>query len=97
MSNNVKYKWMSLQEVLKYLPQIKKENVSVKARSKDGFLTHYKKFKYANIMYDKLVPDSNMNWSTKRKLFIQRTLPAYKSNPTIRRKLALIAWAYYPE
>jgi hypothetical protein len=43
------------------------------------------------------VPDhETQNWAQRRDSFIARTLPAYDANPTHRRALALIAWAYLP-
>jgi len=68
---------------------MKKLGVSEIARSPAGFLTAYKRTK-GN--YKKL----SGNWQEKRWAFIRRHLVAYKSNPTKRRKLALIAWAYLP-
>ncbi len=90
------YPWMRLSSVLKFLPEIEKEKVSEVARSEDGFLTQYKKYKYASVMKRQLVPGKNINWEQKRNAFISRTLPAYKLNPTRRRYLSLIAWSYNP-
>ena len=92
----VKYPWLRLNSVLKFLGEIERQNVSKVARSERGFLTHYQKNKYADKMKQMIVPGKNRTWEEERNLFIDRTLPAYKKNPTYRRYLSLIAWAYDP-
>jgi len=92
----VKYPWLRLNTVLKFLPEIEKYDVSKVARSERGFLTHYRKYGYANAMKQMIVPNENITWDQKRNAFIDRVLPAYKKNPTYRRYLSLIAWAYDP-
>lgn len=62
------------------------QKVSEVARSEGQFLSQYKKFG------ERLPQD----WIIKRHNFIKRHLVQYKQNPTPRRKLALIAWAYMP-
>ena len=92
----VKYPWLRLNTVLKFLPEIERQNVSKVARSERGFLTHYRKYKYANAMKHMIVPNENITWDQKRNAFIDRVLPVYQKNPTYRRYLSLIAWAYDP-
>lgn len=92
----VKYPWLRLNTVLKYLPEIERQNVSIVARSERGFITHYQKYKYADKMKKMIVPNENITWDQKRNAFIDRVLPVYKTNPTYRRYLSLIAWAYDP-
>lgn len=74
----------------KYLPLIKQLKVSTKARSKNQFLDIYKKYR---------VNTSNMpiHWLRKRENFIKRHLVQYIHEPTIRRRLALITWAFDPD
>ncbi len=84
------YKYMSLSEVKQYEHEAKMLGVSKVARSHRGFLTAYKK---AGGNLSRL---SNF-WKSKRYGFIKRHLTQYKKNPTHRRKLALIMWAYYPK
>jgi hypothetical protein len=91
------YKWLSLKSVLKYEDEMIKEKVSEIARGKNGFLTEYKNYKTANAMSNAKIPGKLILWGKKRNLFIARTLPAYQKNPTYRRWLSLIAWAYMPE
>ena len=75
---------MDLKDVLKFVPLMEKEGVSKIARSPKGFLTAYKNGKL------------NEEWMKKRNAFLARTLPAYNKNPTYRRFLSIICWAYMP-
>jgi hypothetical protein len=83
------YKWMSLSEIAEYEQEMEALKVSEIARSRSGFLPQYKR---ANGNWKNL----NEYWIRKRNAFIARHLVQYKKNPTYRRKLALIAWAYMP-
>ena len=58
--------------------------VSEVARSKGQFIDQYKK-------YGTNLPD---DWKIKRENFIKRHMVQYEKNPTLRRQLALMAWAY---
>lgn len=89
--------WLSLKEILKYEPIIISKGVSKVARSENGFLSDYKRYKYASIMKDKIVPNEKITWEKKRENFIKRTLPQFIKNPTPRRYLSLITWAYKPK
>ena len=75
---------MKLQEILPYEPDMKKLGVSIVARSPRGFLTAYKRGQLTD------------DWLRKRDAFIKRHMAQYRKNPTVRRHLALIAWAYDP-
>ena len=81
------YPLLSLKETLKYEKDAEIYQVSEIARSKDGFLSAYKK-------YGKNLPEE---WIKKRYSFISRTLPAYLKSPSYRRWLSLIIWGYYIE
>lgn len=80
---------LSLKTIKKYEPEMKRLKVSEVARSKRGFLSAYKKAGSP----EKLSP----KWKKTREAFIARHNAQYKKNPTTRRKLALIAWAYNPD
>lgn len=80
---------LSLKTISKYEPDMKRLKVSEVARSPRGFLTAYKRAGNEKNLSE--------NWKRKRKAFIARHLPQYEDNPTYRRRLALIAWAYDPE
>ena len=86
---NKNYRYMPLRSVLPHVPEMKRKGVSEVARSKRGFLTAYNKAKTSSNLSEK--------WENKRREFIARHLAQYKKNPTPRRKLALIAWAYNPK
>jgi hypothetical protein len=79
------FKYADIKKIDQMMPLIEKEKVSIIARGKDQFLSNYRKYGQNNL------PD---NWKIKRENFIKRHLVSYKKNPTLRRKLALLVWAY---
>ena len=80
---------LSLKTIKKYETEMEQLGVSKVARSRRGFLTAYKEAgSPINLSED---------WKRKRKAFIARHGTQYRKNPTRRRRLALIAWAYDPE
>lgn len=83
------YKYMALSEIRKYEPEMRKEEVSLKARSSSGFLSAYKR---ADGNPDRL----SEYWKRKRHGFIKRTMAQYLEDRGYRRYLSLIAWAYMP-
>lgn len=83
----MKYPLLTYQEVKYYIPFMQSLGVSKRARSKGQFLDTYQK-------YHNNLPES---WALKRENFIKRHYEQYKVNPTVRRRLALIAWAFDPE
>ena len=88
------YNLISIEQIKKHEPDMVKLKVSEVSRSSRGFLYNYKK--YGKDVLDMKVPDEKILWRQKRNAFIARHLPSYKKNPTKRRWLALIAWAYRP-
>lgn len=82
-----KYPFVPLPVIRNSLPDIIKEGVSKRARSKGQFLDQYKKFGTS------LPP----KWISTRNNFIKRTSAQYKNRPTNRRRLALLTWAFNPE
>lgn len=82
------HQWMPLIDVLSYEPEMHRLKVSAVARSSRGFLTAYKRAGKGSRMTEA--------WRRKREAFIARHLAQYRKNPTYRRQLALIAWAYKP-
>ncbi len=84
------YQYMTLAQISKYEPEMQALDVSEVARSPRGFLPQFKR---AN------GNPSNLSefWRKKRNGFIARHLVQYRANPTHRRKLALIAWAFNPD
>jgi hypothetical protein len=83
------YKYLSLATIAKFEPEMRRLEVSEVARSPRGFLTAYKR---AGGNPDNL----SDAWRVTRHGFIRRHLAQYRVNPTMRRRLALIAWAFMP-
>ena len=91
------FPWMTVEEVEAMLPTIEAAGVSKVARSPRGFLTAYRRIRSPLRMMITEVPDhETQTWAQRRDWFIARALPAYNSDPTHRRALALMAWAYAP-
>lgn len=84
------YPFQPLDKVLKYEKIARKTNVSEVARSRTGFTTEYKR-----VGGDESYLSSE--WINQRQGFIARHLPQYNENPTPRRWLALMMWAYMPD
>lgn len=85
----IKYKYLTLNQINKHEPLMKQLRVSEVARSPRGFLPAYKR---AGGNPSRL----SESWRKKRYAFIRRHIVQYRKKPTLRRKLALIAWAYMP-
>lgn len=83
------YRYLTLKEIAKYEPDMERLGVSIVARAQRGFLTYYKKI-------GGNPSKASEFWRKKREGFIARHLVQYSHNPTYRRFLALIAWAYKP-
>jgi hypothetical protein len=83
------YRFMSLKNAKKYVSISEHLKVSEVARSPRGFFTQY-----INANGDKNKLDEY--WIRRRNGFIARHLVQYKNNPTLRRWLALVMWAYVP-
>ena len=91
------FAWMPVEEVEAMLPTIEAAGVSKIARSPRGFLTAYRRIRSPLRMMIAEVPDhETQTWAQRRDAFIARALPVYNANPTHRRALALISWAYAP-
>ena len=92
------YHWQSLATVKRYEAQAARLGVSAVARSPRGFLTAYKQANgSARIMNVSPVPDyPRQTWGQRRANFIARHLAQYRRQPTERRRLSLLMWAYRP-
>ena len=91
------YEWMPVEEVEAMLPTIEAAGVSKIARSPRGFISAYRRIRSPFQMMLAEVPDLvTQTWAQRRNAFIARALPVYTANPTHRRALSLIAWAYMP-
>lgn len=81
MSN---YNFIPISIIDKNMAEIKRLKVSVRARERNQFLDMYRK-------YGTKLP---AEWIKKRNGFIARSYAAYLINPTKRRQLALLCWAF---
>ena len=86
---------MSVGAVRRHLDQIVTHGVSEVARAPGGFLHTY--LKRGAAMLDEPVSLGSITWRQKRAAFIARHLAQYAMNPTTRRRLALVAWAFDPD
>jgi hypothetical protein len=92
------YHWQSLATVKRYEAQARSLGVSAVARSPRGFLSAFKQAGgSARAMNATRVPGyPNQTWAQRRNAYIARHLPQYRRQPTARRRLSLIMWAYRP-
>jgi len=91
------YRLLSPRFIEMYAPYMEDLSVSERARRSDGFmakLLRNKKSIYK--LYSDIYPGAKHSYMVEREGFIKRTLAAYNKEPSLRRWLALIAWAYLP-
>ena len=87
--------WMSYKNAAKYLDEAARLGVSEVARSRSGFMGVYKKAKTAAKMKQTAFTKTQ-TWGIRRDNFVKRHMAQYVKNPTYRRWLALVMWAYKP-
>lgn len=90
---------MSYNRARAYEAEAARLGVSDMARGPDGFMREYESAGSAAAMKGRPLPrgvSGGANWETKRRGFIARTLPLYKKDPSRRRFLSLVMWAYMP-
>lgn len=83
------YGFVPLTEMNRYVPIAKALGVSKVARSARGFVAAYRR---AGGRAERL----SDYWVQRRRGFVARHLVQYNENPTPRRWLALMMWAYRP-
>lgn len=86
---NQAYPFIPYDQILEWLPTMKRLGISQKARSKGQFIDQYRTAGSASRL--------SLYWHRKRNGFIARHLAQYKKKPTLRRRIALIAWAFNPD
>lgn len=94
------YSWMSYAAAHAYEKEAENLGVSVVARSRNGFMREYELAGNARTMNTRRLPKGvtgGDTWGQKRNGFIARHLAQYRKNPTRRRYLALVMWAYDPK
>ena len=92
-------KWLSYAEAHRWEAEAARLGVSQKARAAKGFMREYQKAGSATAMERRPLPSGvsgGETWGQKREAFVARHLAQYQQNPTYRRYLALIMWAYKP-
>jgi hypothetical protein len=90
------YSLLSPSEVVNYRHQMEVSAVSQVARAPGGFMHTYLR-DGEKMLARPANRATGLTWERKREAFIKRHLVQYKANPTHRRRLALIAWAYDPK
>jgi hypothetical protein len=90
------YSLLSPSEVANYRHQMEVSGVSQVARAPGGFMHTYLR-DGEKMLSNAVNRTTGLTWERKREAFIKRHLVQYKANPTLRRRLALIAWAYDPK
>ena len=78
----------------RFVPFMREEGVSEVARSPRGFF--YQWGKMGPRVWDHTDPKFDQRWADRRDNFVARHMEQFRKNPTPRRFLALVAWAYTP-
>ncbi len=84
-----RYPYITKEELGRMIPVAVQYKVSKKALSENQFVD--------NFLNHPTGLASDCFWIQKRNGFLARTLPAYRNNPTWRRYISLIIWAFNPE
>jgi hypothetical protein len=88
------WRYVPLRDVHAAVGLAERLGVSAVARSNRGFLSAYERFGKAAFVEHAIDPYTGQLWGTRRAAFIARHLPQYDANPTLRRKIALLIWAF---
>jgi hypothetical protein len=91
-----RFRYVPLRDVLSSVALADKLGVSEVARSSRGFLAAYERFGRPAYVENAIDIFSGQKWGDRRDAFISRHLPQYEDNPTTRRRIALLMWAYDP-
>jgi hypothetical protein len=90
------FPYLDYKTMEKFKDEMEKNNVSARARKKDGFFTTYLENKGDLEKLDKInYPNKKHSYLVERNSFLKRTVAQYNKKPTYRRRLAIIAWAYF--
>jgi hypothetical protein len=90
----LRYRYVPLRDVLSAVGIAERLGVSEVARSTRGFVQAYERFGKAAHVEHSIDPYSGQLWGARRDAFISRHLPQYDAQPTLRRKIALLMWAF---
>ena len=96
MSNSTTYEWLSQDECMLHLDEAKIKKVSKVSRGAGGFMRTYLDDPTLNpdAMSKLFSQKHQSSWGQVRINFIKRHTAQYEKNPTRRRWLSLIMWAY---
>ena len=86
---------MRYEDAAAWEPEARRLGVSKVARSRRGFMRAYEKSPSGKAMWKKAATKGE-SWGARRRNFLKRALAQYRSNPTYRRWLSLVMWAYWP-
>lgn len=90
----LRYRYAPLLDVQSAIGIAERLGVSEVARSNRGFVQAYMRFGKAAHVENSIDPYSGQLWGDRREAFIARHLPQYDEHPTLRRKIALLMWAF---
>lgn len=85
---------MQRQTAERFVPFMREMEVSEVARSPRGFFNQWGRF--GSDVWDRRDPRFGQLWRDRRDNFCRRHSEQFRRNPTLRRFLALVAWAYTP-
>ena len=88
-------RWMSYAAAHAWEAEAARLGVSEVARSRRGFMRAYERHGTASATR-RAAHHSSHTWGTERTNFVKRHMAQYRKNPTYRRWLALVMWAYRP-
>jgi hypothetical protein len=89
------FKLLDYETMNSFKKVIEDSKVSERARKPDGFYTVYLREKGDPIKLDKLqYPNKKHSYLVERTNYLKRSVPQYQKNPTRRRLLSLISWAF---
>jgi hypothetical protein len=89
-------RWAVMNQALarSFVPFMEEMGVSEVARSRRGFFHAWNEHKSS--VWSHRDPKYDQLWSERRDNFVSRHMQQFRANPTLRRFLALVAWAYTP-
>lgn len=89
-------RWMPYAQAHRWEAEAEMRGVSQVARSSRGFMRAYERHPTAAQLRRTPHPTRNHSWAHERANFVKRHMEQYRKNPTRRRWLALVMWAYMP-
>lgn len=89
------FRYAPLMDVQAAIGAAERLGVSEVARGPHGFVRAYQRFGgRASSIENAIDPYTGQLWGARRSAFIARHIVQYDENPTLRRRLALLTWAF---